>query len=448
MKRIISFLLTAVFCVTLISFDATAAGADKKVYDPENLMLDDFEGSYEDTFTSVANEYSVDAIAIVVSSIENQGYTDERDLFNHYIAEYNIGVDGNAILMLVEKDTRKQYYQTMGIANDIFTNEILINMTANVQDALDVGAIESCVLLYSWDVETYIFDYLVAQGIIEDPFQPPEVDVPDIPDDPVFQTKPEIPSYAEGEYNDSLPRVVDEVGLMSEGEISQLEKMMREILEEYEFDCSVVIVDSFFPEANNIMSFADDYYDYGGYGVGPEADGIMFVVAMDSREWWLTTCGYGMTALNDYGLKWIEDEVISMLSDGDYYDCFERYAEIVDIFVKEAKENKPYSVTHKYITVAHVWKASKTPLIVGVIISAIIAFIVASILKRKMKTVKQKPFAREYLRNNSFVVTRSADTFMYTRTSRTARNSGGSGGRRGGHRSSSGRSHGGRGGRF
>lgn len=447
MKKIISFLLSAVFCVALFSFDVSAAGAEKKVYDPENLLSEMMYDSVTEGLVKISEEYSVDAVAIVVDSIEKQGFEDEQALFDDYIGRYKIGIDGDAVLYLVEEDTKSQYICPLGIACNIFTDEVIESIKSNSQANLDLGGAAGCIMLFSWDADAYISEFLIAEGIIDDPFSTPDIDVPDIPDSSIFPDIPEVPSYAEGEYDDSLPRVVDEVGLLSEGEISQLEKEMRGILEEYGFDCSVVVVDSYYPEAVTIMGYADNYYDYGGYGVGPEADGIMFVVAMDTREWWLTTCGYGMIALNDYGLEWIEDEVIGMLSEGDYYGCFDRYAKIVDIFVKEAKENKPYSSTHRYVTAGHIWKSSKVALIAGAVISVIITAIVAGVLKSKMKTVKRRPFAREYVRDNSFVVTRSTDTFMYTRTTRTARSSGGSGGG-GGHRSSSGRSHGGRGGRF
>lgn len=274
-----------------------------------------------------------------------------------------------------------------------------------------------------------------------------------------------VPVYAESDestasvaYDQSLNRVVDESDLLTNEEEQELEAKINEIITDYQFDCVIVTVDSYtigdhlnYYTQGSIMEFADDFYDYSGYGIGSGYDGIIFVVSMSQREWWFSTCGYGMEAINEtYGLKWLEEEVIDDLSDGNYYECFDKYVDSVRMFVSEARTNKPYDGIHRVWDVGHLFDAIKGKLFIAIFFAAIVTSVVTSILKARMKTVKQNLSARNYMKPGSFKLNSSQDVFLYSRTSRNARSSGsgGSGRSRSGHRSSSGRSHGGRGGRF
>ncbi len=43
----------------------------------------------------------------------------------------------------------------------------------------------------------------------------------------------------------------------------------------------------------SVMEAADDFYDYNGYGQGPDRDGLILYVCMDTRDIWISTlrCG-------------------------------------------------------------------------------------------------------------------------------------------------------------
>lgn len=257
--------------------------------------------------------------------------------------------------------------------------------------------------------------------------------------------KGSLPSYADGEYDKTLSRVIDAADILSDREEGKLEKKIKELLEEYEFDCVIVTVDNYRNfGSNSIMSFADDFFDYGGYGVGSEYDGIIFAVSMDNREYAIVTTGFGMEAISDsYGVGWIEDDVIDDLSDGDYYKCFDKFVGDVYDFVNEAKENKPYGTGHKKFSPS-VFLDNWFP---AAIISLIITAMAVALLLGQMKTVLPQPAAKEYLKN--YRERYSQDTFLYSNVTKVRRDSdsGGSHGG-GGHIGSSGRSHGGHSGRF
>ena len=86
---------------------------------------------------------------------------------------------------------------------------------------------------------------------------------------------------------------------------------------------------------------------------------------------------------------------------------------------------------------------------IAVVIGIILAFITVSIMKSQLKSVRISTEAREYMKSDTLSITKHSDRFLYRNVTRTARpkNNTSSGGG-GVHVGSSGRSHGGGGGKF
>ncbi|ASS76585.1 hypothetical protein CIG75_17525 [Tumebacillus algifaecis] len=236
--------------------------------------------------------------------------------------------------------------------------------------------------------------------------------------------------------------VYDNENLLSASEKQLLEKRLQDIAETYNFDVAIVTVDSL--NGKSAMEYADDYYDENGFGFGPDHDGLLFLLAMDSRDYWTSTSGYGIKAFTDYGIRYISDNVVGLLSEGEYYKAFDKYLDYVDMFLAEAATGTPFDTDHEVITSGDYLFLS----LLTVAISAAIAFIVVGIMKSKMKTANKQRYALNYVKDGSFKVTSDKDLFLYTTTTKqkveSSSNSGGSST----HSSSSGNSHGGGGGKF
>ena len=185
-----------------------------------------------------------------------------------------------------------------------------------------------------------------------------------------------------------LPRLVDSSNLLSSSEQTDLVKKLDEISERQKFDVAIVTVDSL--DGKTTEAYADDFYDYNGYGQGVNKDGVLLLVSkeMDIQGSYrhITTTGYGKTAFTDDGLQWIS-------------------------------------------------------LLVGVVIG----FIGVSIMKSKLKSVHKNDKAANYVQNGSMLINQSNDIYLYRTVNRRRRESSNSGGHGGSstHTSSSGSSHGG-----
>lgn len=239
---------------------------------------------------------------------------------------------------------------------------------------------------------------------------------------------------------EAAPRVVDEAGLLTDSEERRLEEKIAEIAVEYRFDVVIVTENSL--GGKRPIAFADDYFDYNGYGYGPGRDGILFLISMEDRDWVISTRGYGITAFTDYGCDYIGEQVRPYLSDGEYGEAMEQFLDLSEDFLAQASTGTPYDKNHE----------KKNPLrtiAFSAVIGLITASVVTLVLKSQLKSRRPQASANQYVRNGSFVLRDNRDYFLYSHVTKTRRASESSGG--GGsstHIGSSGASHGGSSGKF
>ncbi len=242
------------------------------------------------------------------------------------------------------------------------------------------------------------------------------------------------------------PRLVDDADLLTDSEEEKLLNKLDSISERQQCDVAVVTVNS--TEGKSPQAFADDYYDYNGYGMGNGDDGIMLVISMEDRDWHITTHGYGIKAFTDYGMDRMADRFLPYLSDGDYYKAFVVYAECCDNYISMAREGKPYDIddTSAEFEPGYLLFA----IVPSIVVALIVAFCVTAKLKAELRSVAPQRAAANYQKQNSLNITNGYETFLFKNVSKVkieSSSSSRSGGSRT-HRSSSGRSHGGRGGKF
>ena len=231
-------------------------------------------------------------------------------------------------------------------------------------------------------------------------------------------------------------RLVDDAGLLLQSEAQELSALLDTVSEKYGVDVVIVTVDS--TEGLSPMEYADDYYDYGGYA----ADGILLLVSMEERDWWISTTGYGITAFTDAGIEYISEQFLYWLSDDEYALAFTEFAEQCDAFLLQAETGEPYD-SHNLPKEPF---APGVTLIVSVIIGFIVAFIATGIMKGKLKSVRSQVKADDYVAKGSMRLTTSRDLFLYSHVDKREKPKSSSGSST--HVSSSGTTHGGGGGKF
>lgn len=215
--------------------------------------------------------------------------------------------------------------------------------------------------------------------------------------------------------------LVDDADLLTYAQETELEAGLRELTEKY--NMSVVIVTTDSVGEKDTVAYADDFLDYNGYG----EDGILLLINMEDRQWHISTVGEAVSAFSEDDLAQIEDGIVDYLSDGNYMSAFEEFISQCDDILDNS----------------FAWG---TNLIFALVVGLVVSLIVVFCLKRQLKSVKRQYTASDYVRPGSLQLTGSGEIFLYHTVSRIEKPKPQSGS--GTHRSSSGRMHGGRGGRF
>lgn len=245
---------------------------------------------------------------------------------------------------------------------------------------------------------------------------------------------------------DDLPRLADMADLLSGSEESELSDLLDEISERQRVDIVVVTVDSM--EGETAAVYADDFFDYNGYGFGEKRDGILLLVSMDEREWYISTTGYGITAITDAGREYISDLFVEDLSTGDYAAAFTSFAMLCDDFITQAKTGEPYDVGNLPGDALGFFVGN---LVISFGVAFIIALIVTGVMRVQLKTVHSQSAADDYMKQSSMQLTKKTDLFLYSHVDRRKKVESSSSDSSGGsmtHTSSSGTTHGGGGGKF
>lgn len=234
-------------------------------------------------------------------------------------------------------------------------------------------------------------------------------------------------SFAQGLLN-------DEANLLDGSEKTELSAKLEEISDRQGVNVAIVTMDSI--DECTPEEFADDYYDE--YWLGQ--DGILLLVNMEYSEWYISTAGYGITAITDAGRGYIADEFVPYLSDSDYITAFTKYAQLCDMFITEAKSGKPFDTGHM--------PKKPFPLFfipIGLVAGLGGGFARTQMAKSDLKTVRKQKSAASYERAGSMNLMNSQDIFLYhtVQSVRKEENSGSDT-----HTSSSGETHGGGGGHF
>ena len=235
------------------------------------------------------------------------------------------------------------------------------------------------------------------------------------------------------------PLLVDGADLLTNSEEKDLLHTLQNISQNQQMDIVVLTVDSL--TGMTARNYADDFYDYNGY----EEDGILLLVSMEYRDWYISTTGYGIHAVTDAGIEYMANRFLDDLGDGDYYDAFMTYAELCDAFITQAKNDTPYDVGNM--------PKGKYPfgfsLLISLGIGLVAALIITGVMAAQLKGVSPQHSAKNYVKQGSLNVTRSQDLFINRHVHRQAKpKQTSSGGGSSTHTSSSGRSHGGGGGKF
>lgn len=246
-----------------------------------------------------------------------------------------------------------------------------------------------------------------------------------------------VPCFAE------QTRCVDNANLLEYYELESVIEKLDEVSQKHNVDVTVLTTPSCYGKSTE--AYADDFYDQSDWGQGSTRDGIMLMISMEDRDWYISTCGKGITAVTDYGISYIGGEIVPELSTGDYAGAFEHFADVCDEMLTQAETGKPYDVNNK-VDEEHGFNfvGGITSLFMGILT----ALFPTLAMKNNLKSVNNQVKATNYIKQGSLNLTNKSDAFMYTHVASVPIVHEDSHGGSSTHVSSGGMTHGGGGGKF
>ena len=209
--------------------------------------------------------------------------------------------------------------------------------------------------------------------------------------------------------------VYDEADLLSSSEEAALERRLQEVSQNYQ--AQIVVYTTDYTQGGDADSYVDVVYDSMGFGYGPDRDGVLLLVCMDTRQYRILSNGFAGVAINPSDIESIGDAIVSDLSDGDYADAFQGFADECAYYLDGYINGFPYE--------AGLW------LVISLAVGVVVALISLLVMWCKLKSVHRQNRAASYVKPGSMRLSLQDDIFLYrtvTRTKRESNNSSGSGG--------------------
>lgn len=233
---------------------------------------------------------------------------------------------------------------------------------------------------------------------------------------------------------DTSLKVYDYAQVLTTTEENILKNKIDLYISNYNMDMVLVTVK--YHNKRDTMNYADDFYDYNGFGIGSTYDGVIFVIdfTFGYTDIHMSTTGKAINYYTDSRIDSILDAVASKKNKG-YYEMFNAFLDKTDYYASQGIPLYQTTVEEKGID----W-------ISIIIISLIVPTIILIILILQNKKIKASTTASEYLKKDSLIINIRNDRFITTHTTSVRINdssSSGTSSRSTTHRSSSGRSHGG-----
>ena len=208
--------------------------------------------------------------------------------------------------------------------------------------------------------------------------------------------------------------LLDRDDLLSEDERTEVGDRLAQIARDYAFDAVALTVPTL--DGMTPAAYAEGVFTDLHFGQGANGDGVLLLVCMESRDWYLATHGFGKQAFSDSDIDSLGSTISPYLKEGDVAGAFLKFADECEFNIDWARDHDPDAPRSVAGTLP-----GTTGLLIAFVIGLVIALITVAVMKGKLKTVRSQPAADSYVRENSMIVTGSSDLFLYRTVDRRAR---------------------------
>ncbi len=224
-----------------------------------------------------------------------------------------------------------------------------------------------------------------------------------------------VPAFARSA-TEASQYVSDQADLLSQKEETVLADKLIRLSKESDAQIMVVTLPSI--GNHNIDDYIEDFYDSHALGFGSDRSGVLLLVSMEPREVAILSNGAAHDAIGDGEIGKILDAITGDLSDGDYADAFDAFADKCEYYLDGHINGFPFKLVQN--------------LLIASVIGLVAGLITAFCLKAQLKSIRRQNQADAYVKPGSMHLTVRRDMFLYRRITRTKKQSSNSSGSRSG----------------
>ncbi len=369
-KKIFAILIAVIVCLSMAL--SASAYTSQYVYDPEYNLSDSELYELNNYAAGIENKSGYALIFCIIS--DNGGMTNEE-----YAEEaYYSYTDSKDAVVFVHNETEKVYnYYIAGDEKGIFSEAVINAM----KTAYDTN-------------ESYYGGIMGFYAAAETALEAPSYNTAPIGGNAVTNAPGSYVTEFE-KVERTLPLVVDQANIIPDDVEAALIARCDTIAEEYKMEVAIVTASDF--GGLIAEAYADDFYDFNGYGYGENDDGMLVVYKPGEegeREIYITTHGNGSSVF----FQGIREGIIADMKD---YLIAEDYEKAFNMYLDRAEEQlKPGTPV--------IW------LFVLAAIGAVVGLLITGSMTAKNKSVIAQNQAKVYTRQGSMNVTGAQDVFAYS----------------------------------
>ena len=403
-KKIFAILIAATVCLSMAL--SASAYTSQYVYDPEYNLSDSELYELNNYAAGIENKSGYALIFCIIS--------DNGGMSNAEFAEeaYYSYTDSKDAVVFVHNETEKVYnYYIAGDEKGIFSESVI--------DAMGVA--------YDTN-ESYYGGIMGFYAVAETALEAPAYNTAPIGGNAVTNAPGSYVTEFE-KVERTLPLVVDQANIIPDDVEAALIARCDTIAEEYKMEVAIVTASDF--GGLIAEAYADDFYDFNGYGYGENDDGMLVVYKPGEegeRELYVTTHGAAVYKMSDDMINTMLLEMKDDIISGNYTAALDTYIAELTEYVKPG--------------VHFIW------LFVFMLVGCVVALLVLNGIAAANKSVHKAFDAKVYVRSGSLVLTGRNDTFKGSYVNKDAKVDENNSSKTSTHTSSSGRTHGGGGIKF
>lgn len=272
-----------------------------------------------------------------------------------------------------------------------------------------------------------------------------------------------VTAFAVEQGVDISQKVYDYAGLFTAEQVQLLKDRCLSLSDSTKNDVVILTIDN--NDRADTLTYAEDFYDYNGFGIGETHNGILLIIDMDNRKLQTLTTGKGddssaYVVIDPERLSHMEDNIFNYVAASDYYGGATVFLEDTALYFQQGSDTNFWYQYNNDSDFRNNYDLDQSALTYpqrflqklgfGAIGGILLTAIVVTVLCKKNRELVLAKNAASYAVFNSLQLTHSEDRFVSTKTTvtpiaqDTTRTGGGGGGF---HTGSSGTSHGTGGGR-